>query len=214
MESLHEADLDGDSQAPLDSEARADLIETARGEAERLNRLVGNLLDMTRLESGALKVNPESSDIQDVIGTAILHMADELHNHSIKVNIPDNLPMISIDFVLIEQVIINLLDNAAKYSEAGKPIEISACISDNSIEVDVADRGIGIPTEDLTRVFDKFYRVQRSDGASGTGLGLSICKGIIEVHGGKIWAQNRPGGGTIISVQLPLNESKARSTER
>jgi two-component system sensor histidine kinase KdpD len=78
------------------------------------------------------------------------------------------------------------------------------------VEVDVSDRGIGIPPEDLTRVFDKFYRVQRSDGASGTGLGLSICKGIIEVHNGKIWAQNRPGGGTIISVQLPLDENREK----
>src|SRR5271157_454796 len=213
LESLHEADLGGNSQAPLDSDARADLIETARGEAERLNRLVSNLLDMTRLEAGALKVNLEPSDIQDVIGTAILHMADELGNHSIKANVPDNLPLVSIDFVLIEQVFINLLDNAAKYSEPGKEIEISACLTEAAIQVDVADRGIGIPPEDLTRVFDKFYRVQRLDGASGTGLGLSICKGIIDAHGGVIWAQNRPGGGTIISFQMPLDDNSKPSTK-
>jgi two-component system sensor histidine kinase KdpD len=107
------------------------------------------------------------------------------------------------DFVLIEQVLLNIMDNALKYSPAGSPIEIRGRVERAHMEISVADRGIGIPPEDLQKVFDKFYRVQRPGNVSGTGLGLSISKGIVEAHGGSIQAENRPGGGTIISIKLP-----------
>jgi two-component system sensor histidine kinase KdpD len=110
------------------------------------------------------------------------------------------------DFVLIVQVLTNLIDNAIKYSPPGSPIDIQAGISGNDLEIKVGDRGVGIPTGDLPRVFDKFYRVRRPEHVSGTGLGLSICKGIVEAHGGAIWAENRPDGGTVITFTLPGKE--------
>jgi two-component system sensor histidine kinase KdpD len=110
------------------------------------------------------------------------------------------------DFVLIVQVLVNLLDNAIKYSQPDTLIEIAAHIAGAYLELEVRDRGVGIPQEDLNRVFDKFYRVQRPNQVSGTGLGLSICKGIVEAHGGFIVAENRPGGGTSITVGLPVQQ--------
>jgi two-component system sensor histidine kinase KdpD len=108
--------------------------------------------------------------------------------------------------VLIEQVLVNLLDNALKYSPAGTPIEVRAHVAGDDLEIEVADRGIGIPPEDLERIFDKFYRVQRPHSVAGTGLGLTISKGFVEAHRGRIWARNRPGGGTIVTLALPMRQ--------
>jgi two-component system sensor histidine kinase KdpD len=193
-----------DDEAQLDPANRGSLIENALTEAERLNRLVGNLLSMTRLEAGAIKVSQEPADVQDVVGAALSQVEKPLVDRPVRVAIPDELPPVPMDFVLIVQVLVNLLDNAVKYSPAGTPIEITARQTDSAVEIDVADRGIGIPAEDLERVFDKFYRVQRPENVGGTGLGLSICKGIVEAHGGVMRAQNRPGGGAIVRVTLPL----------
>jgi two-component system sensor histidine kinase KdpD len=191
-----------------DDKNRKRLIENARQEADRLNRLVSNLLNMSRLEAGAVKVKREPSDIQDVIGSALAQLDEQLGKRQVNVNLPDSLPLISLDFILIEHVLVNILDNAIKYSPPDSTIDITARISNAFLEIDVADRGIGIPTEDLSRVFDKFYRVHRPDNVSGTGLGLSICKGIIEAHDGFIGAENRPGGGTIMTIGIPLVETK------
>jgi two-component system sensor histidine kinase KdpD len=193
-----------DDQIRLDESARRSLIETASEEADRLNRLVGNLLDMTRLESGAMRFKKESCDIQDVVGSALEELGSRLENRSINVEIPPELPLIHLDFVLIERVLVNVIDNALKYSPPEAPIEIKAHASGAFMEIEVADRGTGIPPEDLTRIFDKFYRVQRPGNVSGTGLGLSISKGIIQAHGGFIAAENREGGGTIITISIPL----------
>jgi two-component system, OmpR family, sensor histidine kinase KdpD len=200
LSSLQEDDVE------LDDATRRSLVENAREEAERLNRLVGNLLSMTRIESGALRVVFESSDIQDVIGVALEQVSDRLPDSRVVIQVPDDLPQVHVDFVLIVQVLVNLLDNAIKYSAADTPIEIAAHAAVAFLEVEVRDRGMGIPRDDLSRVFDKFYRVQRPESVSGTGLGLSICKGIVEAHGGFIVAENRPGGGTIITFALPLQE--------
>ena len=193
-----------DDQIALDESARRSLIETARGEADRLNRLVGNLLDMTRLEAGAMRINREACDIQDVIGSALDEFGSRLEDRSVTVDIPDELPLVQMDFVLIERVLVNVIDNALKYSPPESPIEIRVHVAGAFVELAVADRGIGIPPEDLTRVFDKFYRVQRPDSVNGTGLGLSISKGIIDTHGGFMVAENRSGGGTIITMALPF----------
>jgi two-component system sensor histidine kinase KdpD len=184
--------------------SRQSLVETAREEADRLNRLVGNLLDMTRLEAGALKVKRESADLQDLIGTALGQMEARLAGRSLRVDVPDAFPLLSLDFVLIVHVLTNLLDNALKYSPENSPLEVQARRQGDEIQISVLDRGLGIPAEDLEHVFDKFYRVQRPEQVSGTGLGLAICKGIVEAHGGRIWAGNRPGGGTILTLALPL----------
>ncbi len=194
--------LEQDEQ--LDNSARGSLIETAREEAERLNRLVANLLDMTRLESSAIQVKREPCDITDLVGAALGQVDERLQNRPVRVNIQPGLPLVPMDFVLIVHVLINLLDNALKYSPENSPIDISAEVHADEVQLRVLDRGIGIPQEDLGFVFDKFYRVQRPDRVIGTGLGLAIAKGMIDAHSGRIWAEPRPGGGTAIAFSLPL----------
>jgi two-component system sensor histidine kinase KdpD len=199
-----------EGDASLDEEARRSLITVAREEAERLNRLVGNLLEMTRIEAGALRPLPEPCDVQEVVNAALDRLGDRLQGRPVAVDVPEVLaPM---DFVLMAQVMVNLLDNALKYSQPGTPISIDARTTaeaadggrDGVLEVSVADRGEGIPPEDLERVFDKFYRVHRPDSVGGTGLGLAICKAIVEAHGGRIGARARAGGGTVAFFTLPL----------
>lgn len=192
----------------MDSEIRQSLIDTALEEAERMNRLIGNLLNMTRLEAGAMQVVKQPGDVQDAIGTALENLTGRLEDHQVMVQVPDNLPLIPMDFVLIVQVLANLIDNSLKYSPPNTPIDIRAWQVEREIYVQISDQGVGIPDGDLARIFDKFYRVQRPENISGTGLGLSISKGIIEAHQGRIWAENRPGGGTIISFTLPLEEDE------
>ncbi len=195
-------------QLTLDESSRRSLIETASEEADRLNRLVGNLLDMTRLESGAMRVKRDACDLQDLIGSSLEEVGSRLDDRSVTVDVPDDLPLVSMDFVLIERVLVNVIDNGLKYSPPGSPIEIRAHMAGAFVEIIVADRGVGIPPEDLTRIFDKFYRVQRPDNVNGTGLGLAIGKGIVDAHGGFISAENRPGGGTIITIALPVEAQK------
>jgi two-component system, OmpR family, sensor histidine kinase KdpD len=193
----------------LDPVTRLDLIRSATRQARRLNYLVENLLDMTRLEAGALHLNREAADIQDLIGVVTGQMSAELRDHPLSVEIPADLPLVSMDAVLVAQVLRNLLDNACKYSQPPGPITISVRSVKNMLEVAVRDCGIGIPAADLERVFDKFYRVQRQESIAGTGLGLSICKGIIEAQGGRIWASANPDQGTIITFSLPISPEGA-----
>jgi two-component system sensor histidine kinase KdpD len=193
-----------DGGVAMDPQIHQDLVDTARYEADRMNRLVGNLLNMTRLEAGAMRVTKQPGDIQDAIGTALENLNDHLGERIISLDIERNIPLVPMDFVLIVQVLVNLIDNAMKYSDLESPVEIQARQIDHEIHVRVSDRGIGIPADDLERIFEKFYRVQRPEKISGTGLGLSISKGIVEAHGGRIWAENRTGGGTTIIFCLPL----------
>jgi two-component system sensor histidine kinase KdpD len=197
----------------LDDENRRSLVITAREEAVRLNRLVGNLLSMTRIESGAIKLNLAPGDIQDVIGTALEQLGERAADHEIKVKVPEDFPLIPIDFTLMVQVVVNLLENAVKYSPKGSVIEVTAFLQNDKAHVQVADRGVGIPPEDQTRVFDKFYRVRRPESVSGTGLGLSISKGIVEAHHGDIHAHTRAGGGTILHIELPLQQEREEVDE-
>lgn len=206
LSSLHEAES-GDGEMVLDHSTRLELINTGWEEAERLNRLVGNLLDMTRLEAGAIHLNLDDSDMEDVIGVALTRLHSRLAGYTICTEIPSSRPMIRMDSVLVEQVLVNLLDNAAKYSPLESQIDIGFHQKGDFLDVWVADRGRGIPNEDLQHIFEKFFRVQRPDGISGTGLGLSICKGIIEAHGGTIQAENREHGGTQITFTLPVAAS-------
>ncbi|MFN8482381.1 MAG: sensor histidine kinase KdpD [Anaerolineae bacterium] len=199
-----EALMDGDAE--YTAAERRDLLETIQEEAARLNRFVGNLLDMTRLESGALELNRDWVEIADVVGAALGREASSLASHRIDVDVAPNLPMLHLDFVLMEQVLVNLLDNAAKFSPPGTTIHLAARQSGKAVQVEVMDEGPGIPPEDLTRIFDKFHRVQGGDRrGAGTGLGLSICQGIVEAHGGGIEAGNRPAGGALFRVTLPIN---------
>jgi two-component system sensor histidine kinase KdpD len=189
----------------LEREARVDLLENAQDEAERLNRLVGNLLDMTRLEAGAMKIRLAPGDVQDVIGAALERAARRLTGRPVHTDVAAELPVVQMDFVLMVQVLFNLLDNAAKYSPSGSAVEVEARALGNNVEIRIGDRGVGIPPEDLERVFTKFYRVQRLNGVPGTGLGLSICRGILEGHGGEIHAEAREAGGTWMVIRLPVD---------
>jgi two-component system sensor histidine kinase KdpD len=187
----------------LNQEDRKSLLETAYGEAERLNRLVSNLLNMTRLEANAIHLRLEPCDVEDVIGTALGQLEERLGEKPVVVKLPENLPHVSIDFALFGQALVNVIDNAVKYSSKDSQIDIGVTQTEKEISINVSDRGIGIPKEDLERVFDKFYRVSRPESVTGTGLGLAICKGIVEAHGGTITAKNRSGGGTEIVITLP-----------
>ena len=200
LSSLAESDLH------LDADEQRALVENARTEAERLNRLVGNLLDMTRLEAGGLRVVREPTDLQDLIGAALEQLGKRLHQRQISVTIPDGLPLVPLDFVLLVQVLVNLVDNALKYSPADAPIAVTGALSGGWLTITVADRGRGIPEPELPHIFDKFYRIHHPHQTSGAGLGLSICKGIVEAHGGQISAANRAGGGAVFTVRLPVRE--------
>jgi two-component system sensor histidine kinase KdpD len=188
---------------------RRELLENAKEEADRLNHLLGNLLDMNRLEAGALKLRVEPGDVEDLIGTALTQLGEAAQHRRIDIAVPPDLPLVPVDFVLVTQALTNLLDNAVKYSPPDAPIEIRAQQAGGKVEIRVEDRGPGIPPGDLARVFDKFYRIQRGGGAGGVGLGLSISQGIIEAHGGRIWAENRPGGGTAFVFTLPVAAAQA-----
>lgn len=194
----------------LDPATSQELIDSATYQAQRLNHLVGNLLDMTRLEAGAMRLNREPTDLQDLVSAILIRATGEMCRHPFNTSIPADLPLVSLDAVLIAQVITNLLDNACKYSPPGSPIEISITLAGQFVEFSVKDCGIGIPEEDLERVFDKFYRVQRQESITGTGLGLSICKGIIEAHNGRIQAKNNPDRGVTVTFVLPIKPGDER----
>jgi two-component system sensor histidine kinase KdpD len=194
-----------DDAAFLDAAAQADLVETALGESERLNRLVGNLLDMSRLESGAVRLKLEPCDVEDLVGVVLEQMSNRLRDHPVQIELLPDLPLVPLDFVLVVQVLVNLLDNAAKYAPKGSPIEISTHVDNAAVEIDVADHGPGIPPSLLSKVFDKFYRVEEGDKSVGSGLGLTIAKAIVEAHRGSIVLANRPEGGTLARMRFPLS---------
>ncbi len=190
-----------DEGAQIAAAARRDLLVTIQEEGARLNRLVGDLLSMTRLESGALKPQRDWHSLEEVVGAALAHRGTD--GSELQLCLEPDLPLAPFDFVLIEQVLLNLLDNAFKFSPPGAAVEITAVADGEFLRVSVADNGKGIPVDELERVFDKFYRASQNVGMPGTGLGLSICKGIVEAHGGRIWAERREGGGTRVTFTLP-----------
>ncbi|MDA8222053.1 ATP-binding protein [Desulfosporosinus sp.] len=187
-------------------EVRKELLKTILHGAERMNRFISNLLDMARLESGMLRLNKEWCDLQDIIGVAINRLGDALTRRPLDIDIQEGLPLVQADGILIEQVLINLLDNALKYSEAASKIMIAIRQQGKQLEIVVANRGHSIPEADLSKVFDKFYRLSSPLQVSGTGLGLAICKGLIEAHGGEIWAENNKLGGVTITFTLPKTD--------
>ncbi|MGA2083505.1 MAG: sensor histidine kinase KdpD [Holophaga sp.] len=194
--------LEDDGQ--LSPEARRDLLETIHQEGNRLQRLVTNLLDVTRLESGVVDLAKEWVPLEEVVGSALDRMASQLGDREIKVQLPPKLPLVQADPVLLGQVIINLVENADKYSPPGQPVEIKAWATERSITLSVTDHGPGIPEGSEEKIFEKLTRYQQGDTRPGAGLGLAICKGVVVAHGGKIMAGNRPSGGAQFLVSLPL----------
>ena len=190
--------------ATLDPATKRDLLETAHEEAERLNRLVGNRLDMTRLASGAIRPKKEWHPLDEIIGVALHRLEPRLGGRRIDVKLPADLPPIPLDDILIEQVFINLLENAIKYTSSETPIEIVAKHTKGAVEVEVSDHGPGVPAAERDHVFEKFYRLNREGTQGGAGLGLAICRGLIEAHGGRIWVEDREGGGSRFRFTLPI----------
>ena len=196
-----------DGDLILDEAARRELLETAYAGVERLIRLVDGLLPMAKLEANMVQLRLEPYAIEEVIGAAISQLGPLLDGHRCQVHLPPDFPLVSVDFTLMVHVLANVLDNAAKYSPKGSLIEVRASRTPGHFILSVSDRGIGIPREELDRVFDKFHRLTRESNQAtpgGLGLGLAVAKGIVEVHGGRIWAERREGGGTIVTVSLPL----------
>jgi len=188
----------------LNQSGRQDLVETIFEEAEHLNQIIRNVLDMTRIESGAITVKKEWQPFEEIVGAVLNRFAEKLKDRPITVNLPADLPLASFDTLLMEQVLMNLLDNAVKYTSRGTPIELSAAVKEDNIIVTISDRGPGIPPGEEERIFEKFVRGGATSG--GIGLGLTICDAIITAHGGRIWAENRPGGGADFRFTLPIGE--------
>jgi len=193
-----------DEGIPPAEESRRELIDLALEEAERMNRFVGNLLDITRLEAGVLKVKKELYDLQDLLGSCLASLESRLTGRKTRIQIPPDLPLIPMDSVLMAQVLVNLMENALKYSPPDGIIEVTGRRGENCVKIEVADQGPGVPQEHLGRIFNKFFRFKRTEEVGGTGLGLAISKGIVEAHEGMIWAENRPEGGFKIVFTLPF----------
>jgi two-component system sensor histidine kinase KdpD len=197
--------------ASLDPAGRRDLEEAIYEEAVRLNRLVTNLLDMTRLESGSLQLNRDWHSLEELVGSALARLEPGLKGRAVRVKVPEDLPLVPVDGVLIEQALVNLLENAAKYTDSPGAIDVAAWSDDGAIVVEVADEGPGLPAGDEERVFEKFYRA--ASGQRGFGLGLPICRAIVTAHGGRIWAERREARGTRFRFTLPLREVPSLAKE-
>ncbi|MFH1092798.1 MAG: DUF4118 domain-containing protein [Candidatus Omnitrophota bacterium] len=194
-----------DKNFNLTDTTQKELLKTAYEESDRLNRLVGNLLDMTRMEAGALRISRKPCELRDVLGVSLDQLREEIGFRDIRVNIPSDFPELCVDFSFMMKVFLNLIDNALKYSPQNAPIDIKAVLIRDKVNIEIKDQGIGVPNSDLTHIFEKFYRAEKPQQITGTGLGLSICKGIIEAHGGRIAAQNNPDKGATFIITLPLN---------
>jgi two-component system sensor histidine kinase KdpD len=199
----------GINQCP---ELHQKLVDELQEATERLNRLVGNLLDITRVESGHLKPKMEWCDVGDLIHVTVKSVEKSLLRHKLKVELADELPLVQMDFVLMEQALANLLLNAGHHTPAGTEVEVNARVEDNELMISVSDSGRGLPSDSLERIFEKFYRVPGSP-SGGTGLGLSIVKGFVEAQSGRIKAGNRSQGGAVFAIYIPIIEPPAIPAE-
>ncbi len=197
-----------------DEERRSFTLAIER-EADRLNRLVANLLDMSRIEGGSLKPEKEWYPVDELIHDVLGRMQPIIQNRTVQTHLPDDLPPVQLDYLQVDQVLTNLIENAVRYTPSDSPIEMSVNVEGEQMVISVADRGPGIPPSDLERVFDKFYRVlgHTAERTTGSGLGLAVCKGLVEAHGGHIWAENREGGGAIFRFTLPLGSKEKGKDE-
>ncbi len=193
-----------ESDGALGMPARQDLAETILEESQRLNRLVRNLLDMTRLSSGAVQITKEWQPIEGIVGAVLGRLEAPLRGRDVETHLPAELPLVPIDGVLIEQLLMNLLENALKYSPDETPISITATREGTAFLIAIADRGPGVRPELAQKIFEKFFRAPGERMGSGAGLGLAICRAIAEAHGGRIWVDQREGGGAVFRFTLPI----------
>lgn len=195
--------LAGQDEA-LTRQERREFTLAIQDEAQRMADLMSKILDMARLASGKIALHLEWHALEEIVGATLTRLDSLLHGRSVDIRLPDGLPLVRIDAVLFQQVLINLIENAVKYTPAGSSIEVSAAWTPHALRLAVADRGPGIPEELKGRVFEKFYRVVPESPQSGAGLGLALCRAIVEAHGGEIGAADRPGGGAVFFLTLPL----------
>ena len=180
------------------------MAQALRQEAQRINAMVNKLLDMARLQSGAVQLRLEWQPIEEVVGSALQAMQSVLVGRSIEIVLAPDLPLVQLDAVLIERVLCNLLENAAKYTPAGTSIKISAEAGERELLLGVADQGPGLPAGREEQLFDKFTRGEKESSTPGVGLGLAICRAIMQAHQGRIWAETAAGGGARFVLSLPL----------
>lgn len=193
-------------EAPsLDDDTQRQLLETVAEESARLNRLLENILQMSKLDAGAAAPNKQWHVLEEIVGSALHRTRQALENHSVSVRLPADLPLVFVDGLLLEQLLVNLLENAARYTPEGTRISITAAVDGSSLRLTVSDNGPGLPPGSEEKIFGKFYRASATaDAGRGSGLGLAICRAIAKVHGGNITASNRPGGGAEFLLRLPL----------
>jgi two-component system sensor histidine kinase KdpD len=184
--------------------ARTELAKAIQEEAERMSGVIDNVLDMARLQAGAASLNRQWHPLEEIVGATLKRLERSLAGHRVQTHIPETLPAVNVDGVLIGQLLANLLENAVKYTPAGTTISISAEAGHDEVLVSVADEGPGLPAGEEERVFDKFHRAAPEGTQSGVGLGLSICKAIVQAHGGSIAAENLPAGGAVFRFTLPI----------
>jgi two-component system sensor histidine kinase KdpD len=194
----------------MEAATRRDFLENVHEETDRLERLVSNLLEMTRLEAGAIQPKKEPNDPLDIIGSAVARVRKRMGVRKLEMKVPPDLPLVPMDGLLIGQVVTNLLDNALKYTPEESSIEILSRIDEGRWLVEVADRGPGVPEQDLPHLFEKFYRGPQKESKSGAGLGLAICRGIVNIHDGFLVAENRPDGGMLFRLALPVEEENKK----
>ena len=193
----------------LDAKGRLELAKTIEEEGARMARFVGNLLDMTRLEAGAVELTREPADVSELIGTALQRTEGLLKGFKVNLAIEPNLPLLELDSLLMEQVLVNLLDNAAKYAPPSSTITVRAQRKDGTVRLQIIDEGPGIPEDQLSLIFEKFHRVKNRDlQRAGTGLGLAICRGFVQAMGGTITAANRMDrAGAVFTIEMPVSSA-------
>jgi two-component system sensor histidine kinase KdpD len=190
----------------LPDAARSEMAKIIFDEARRLNELLRSLLDVTRLQSGGLIVSREWESLEEIVGSVLRHIEEHGPGRVLRVHIPSALPLLQLDAVLIEQALLNLADNAFKHSHSEPAVEIDLAIHDKQIIVYVIDHGQGVHDGELASIFDKFYRGESTSG-TGLGLGLTIARGIVEAHGGRMWASHTAGGGLTVQFSLPIGDA-------
>jgi two-component system sensor histidine kinase KdpD len=198
---------------PALSAEQLDIADSMKGESHRMSALVGNLLDMARIESGNVQLNLQWQPLEEVVGTALRAARGMLTGHRVEVNLPRDLPLLRFDALLIERVLVNLFENASKYTPHGSRLMLTAEVRGDRVHVHVADDGPGLPLGREEAVFQKFTRGERESATPGVGLGLAICRAIVESHGGKITAKNRHDGGAQFTFTLPLGTPPAAANE-
>jgi len=200
-----------DASTVEDRDARSALLAETLTATDRLNSIVENLLSMTRLESGMLRLKKSSNDVFDLVSVVADAMRRQSRDHPLSIRVDEDVPLVSLDFILMTQVLTNILVNAARHTPAGTPVEISVERKGRGARITIADAGPGVLPEELPHLFERFFRGSRA-AAGGVGLGLSICKGVVEAHGGKITAFLNRKGGLSISIFLPDSIVEAQET--